>query len=151
MTDTTEAEIRDRFYADIRGAIDDCELLAKLPAQGLTFIRMRARLKAVENCCRQMAAWRGDTRWLPMCMLVEAAHQRSRKWIEDHDPRYLYFLLADALRKLEASAYALDTRATGRMGMILPEPLPGPHRETKPVQVLEPKSSIILPEGFNAG
>jgi hypothetical protein len=150
MTVTAEQEIKDLFYSELRGAIEDCEALAKLPVRGPTFIRMRERLKKIENCCRQMAAWRADTRWLPIGILMEGAHQISRKWIVKHHKRQLFMTLADRLRLLLNASEDLDRRATGRLGMILPPVMPAPIRtESRPVQVLAPRSGLILPPGYH--
>ena len=149
MTVTTEAEILSCLRDNLRGAAEDCDLLAKLPAQGPTFVRMRKRLKTVENACRQMAHWREDTRWLPIGVMMEGAHQRSRHWIADHYPRPLFLKLAANLRMLQKVAEDLETKATGRTGTILPEVQPL-DRETRPVQVMTPqRSSLILPEGYS--
>lgn len=132
----TEQEIIDCYRGALRGAIDDCRLLEILPAQGPSFVRMRERLKTVENCCRQLAVWRdGDARWLPIGIMMEMAHQKSRSWIVKHNKRDLFRRLADNLRMLEVAAHDLETRATGRTGSILPEPL-ALHRENRTVQVI---------------
>lgn len=132
----TEQEIIDCYRGALRGAIDDCRLLEILPAQGPSFVRMRESLKLVENCCRQMAVWRdGDARWLPIGIMMEMVHQKSRSWIVDHEIRLKFRLLGQNLMRLEEAARDLETRATGRTGSILPEPL-ALHRENRPVQVI---------------
>lgn len=144
MTVTTESEIKDCMRTNLRGVIDDCGLLAVLPMRGPTFERMRDRLQTIENCCKQMAAWRDDTRWLPIGMMMETCHQKSREWVAGikaagiivkGDPK-LFMMLQVNMKALLAMVDNLADNATGRVGMILPDPLPAPHRETKPVQVL---------------
>lgn len=155
MSDLTELEITDRMIECLRGAAEDCELLAKLPAQGPTFARMRERLALVEGCCRQMTFWREDSRWLQWGIAMEAVHQRSREWIVKHVPREAYLKLAEILRNMMQITEDLRTRATGRTGMILPDPAPAPHRESKPVQVLgmgaekRTPSGLILPPAYH--
>jgi hypothetical protein len=148
-----ESEILDCLRENLRGAADDCELLVKLPAQGPTFTRMRARLKLVEGACRQMAHWRSDTRWLPVGIMMEAVHQKSRDWIVKHAPRPLFRKLGENLRMLQMAAEGLETHATGRMGTILPDVQAGPLRQGRPVQVLVPQvrktpAGLILPPGY---
>lgn len=153
----TEREIIDCLKENLKGAADDCELLCVRPAQGPTFVRMRERLKLVEGACRQMCFWRdGDTRWLPVGMMMEAVHQKSRDWIVKHAPRIVYLKLGENLRMLQAAAEALETQATGRIGMILPEVQAAPLRASgRPMQVRMPQSrprktaaGLILPPGF---
>lgn len=139
MTDLTELEILDCLRTNLRGAADDCVMLQKLPAQGPTFVRMRERLKYVENACRQMSFFREDTRWLPVGIMMELVHQKSRTWIVEHVARTKFRLLERNLRMLVLAAEDLETRATGRMGMILPDVQPGPLRENRPVQVIDGK------------
>jgi hypothetical protein len=150
VTVTSEAEIKDCMRTSLRGVIDDCGLLATLPIKGRTYSRMRDRLQTIENCCKQMAAWRDDTRWLPIGMMMEMAHQRSREWIAGRkinglvvkgDPQ-CFLMLQTNLRALLAVVDGLADKATGRVGMILPEPLPAPHRETKPVQIIIPGETV---------
>jgi hypothetical protein len=153
---TPESEIIACLKENLSGAADDCELLVILAAQGPTFARMRARLKTVENCCRQLSAWRSDTRWLPVGIMMEAVHQKSRDWIVKHAPRIVYRKLGENLRMLQAAAEALETSATGRIGMILPEVQAAPLRASgRPMQVRMPSprprktaAGLILPPGY---
>jgi hypothetical protein len=148
---TPEQEIVSCLKENLKGAADDCDMLVRLPAQGPTFVRLRERLKTVENCCRQVAHWREDTRWLPVGIMMEMVHQKSREWIVGHMPRPLFRKLGENLRMLEKAAEGLETRATGRMGMILPDVQAAPMRASgRPVQVLAPMErrtagGIILP------
>jgi hypothetical protein len=137
VTDLTEREILSCLRENAKGAADDCILLAKLPAQGPTYKRMRERLKLVEGCCRQMAYWREDGRWLPLGLQVEECHQRTGTWLRMHYPRKLFLKLAENMRTIEKVAEGLETRATGVSGMILPKPLPHTP-ENRAVQVLVP-------------
>jgi hypothetical protein len=78
-------------------------------------------------------------------------HRRAGHWMrssptketrKEADKRFKK--LAENLRMFAREAEDLRTRATGRLGMILPDPLPGPHRDTRPIQVITP-GGIIIP------
>ena len=133
----SEREIFDQMLMSLRGAIDDCVEIASQPRSGPQFERLRAKLKLVEGCCRQAAAWREDTRWLPIGITVEQAHQRARGWL--HRPtvasKKLFLMLADNLRLLEKAVVGLQTKATGRKGIILPDMVSLGRRAGAPVQV----------------
>lgn len=124
MADLTEHEIKDRLKVSLGAAIKHAELLAILPLRGPTFEALRAELKLVEGCCRQMAAWRGDTRWLPLGMMMEEAHQRAVRWLRYHYPRPYFTKLAENLRALQRLLASVQDKATGRMGDILPDAPP---------------------------
>lgn len=141
----TEAEIKDCWRANMLGAADDCSLLQTLPAQGATFVRLRERLKLAEGSCRQMGHWREDSRWLYLAPQLENLHQMARVMIVSHYARQLFTKLEITLRKIVKAADDLENKATGKVGMILPDTSRGPHRDTRPVQVLESsKSPLIL-------
>jgi hypothetical protein len=119
----TEIEIWDCLKENLAGAADDCEIIARQPSSGPEFVRMRQRLKLCEGACRQLSVWRQDTRWLPLGLKMEQAHQKAREWL--HRPsvksKKLFALLASALRKLARDTEILHKKATGRVGMILPK------------------------------
>ena len=116
-----EQEIKDRLKTALREAADDAVLLGLLPMQGPTYDRMRGKLAVAETCCRQMGMWREDARWFGMGIKMEQCHQMTRRWIVGHQPRKMFSLLAEKLREMERSVTMLETRATGRRGIILPE------------------------------
>ena len=119
----------------------DCRALATSPKRGRIYERMRANLRVIEEGCRDMAYNREDARWLPVGLAFEHAHKVSQRWLQYHFPRAMFLKLAENCAALAARCQELETKATGRMGLILPRPLPGPHRETRPVQ-------LILPPGY---
>lgn len=133
----TETEVFDQMLTSLRGAIDDCEIIARQPVSGVYFDRMRSRLKLVEGCCRQAAAFREDTRWLPVGVMMEQAHQRARFWL--HRPsvqsKKLFTILADKLRLLEKATTQIRDQKTGRRGIILPDMQKAPGRVPGMVQV----------------
>jgi hypothetical protein len=153
MTGLSEVEIFDCMIGNFRSAAEKCEQLAWHPRRGFVYNAMRKELKLAEGACRQAAAHREDARWLSIGMAIEHAHKRAGTWIRglpSKDGRKvahpLFLKLAESLRKLANDAEILKNRATGRVGMILPEPLPGPHRDTRPVSVRLP-SGLIVPAG----
>ena len=143
MGDLSETEILDCMRTNLRRAAENAEALALQPKQGPTFECLRTELALVEGCCRQMAAWREDSRWLPIAPMMEEAHQRARVWIVKHYARSAFLKLAANLRALAATCDKLETAKTGRIGMILPE-TPKLFRENRPVAVRRP-SGLIVP------
>lgn len=165
----TETEIFSCMADNLRLAAIDCDLLATEPLKGPIYDRFRRELKLVEGCCRQASAWREDTRWLPIGLQMEECHRRAGEWLRgekmpDGSRRLipygqkhpLFLKLAANLRALHMVVEALRTRATGRIGMILPDAMPGPHREHRPQRVLIPPglsqraSGLIVPSGAGA-
>lgn len=151
MSQLTEQEIADCLKTNFRLAIEHCRQLAELPARGPTYIKFRAELKLIEGACLQMAYWRdGQSEWMTIRPWIAEAHRRAGNWLRKHYPRPLFLKLAEALEFGLACAERIETRATGKLsGPILPTPLEGPHRDTRPVQVLlPPKPRLILPSGM---
>ncbi len=63
----------------------------------------------------------------------------------------LFLKLASSLRDGLVSAEKLETRATGKAGMILPAEMPAPARTTdRPVSVLLPRGApkLLLPKTY---
>lgn len=159
----TEREIFDCLASNLAEAVTHCEALARIPKKGPTYNRLRNNLKLIEGCCRQAAYWRsGDARWLKLGLLMSEAHKRAGTWLRSYvapasinealHPSFCW--LADRLRELQRVAETLRTHATGRAeGPILPRPLPGPHRDTKPVGYrVNPgerltRGGVIIPAG----
>jgi hypothetical protein len=123
---TAEIDVFECLETNFAKAAEDCDLLAVLPARGPTYARMREELKIIEGACRQVAHWRGDTRWLTIGLQMEFAHQRAGYWLRYQHPRPLFSKLADNLRAGAKAARVLRHRATGRLGPILPETPRGP-------------------------
>lgn len=145
MSDLTEVEIFDCMALNLRLAAEHCRALAIAPARGPLYVKLRDELRLAEGCCRQAAAWRGDYRWLMLSMQLREAHDRSGNWLRTYigpDGRKrahpLFLKLAEVLVTGHKAALELKTRATGRVGLMLPEPQPGPHRDTRPVQIIMP-------------
>ena len=156
-----EREILSLLKETFLRSAEHCDKLAVLPARGPTYRKLRTDLATCENCCRQVAWYRQDARWLRIGLMMEEAHKRAGGWLRDRTmPRTensnlahpLFLRLADNLRFGAKRAEELETMATGRLGMILPKPLRGPTRtEGRLVQVprMTP-GGIILPPGVAA-
>ncbi|MEO6783452.1 MAG: hypothetical protein ABI196_21595 [Bradyrhizobium sp.] len=121
---TTEVDVFECLEANFARAAEDCLWLAILPARGPTYTRLREELKIIEGACRQVAHWRGDTRWLTIGLQMEFAHQRAGYWLRYQHPRPLFAKLGQNLRDGAVAARRLRNGATGRRsGPILPDVL----------------------------
>jgi hypothetical protein len=138
LADKTEPEIFSLMRDRLRSCISDCRLLAMLPLQGPTFIRLRANLKEIEELCRQAGYYRDDARWFRIGLVWEQVHQQSRFWIRHHHPRKNFLWLSERCEALDKAVDDLQARATGRLGMILPKPAREIRTQDRPTQVLVP-------------
>lgn len=152
MSLLTEHEILDCLVENFRLAAGHCDALAVLPARGPIYRLLRKELELVEGCCRQVAQYRGDARWLRIGLMMEEAHRRAGTWLRDKSmPRTatlnaahpLFLRLAENLRAGQKRAEELRDKATGRVGLILPKPMRAIRTEGRP-------SQIIVPEGWAA-
>lgn len=155
----TEQEIFDCIADNAKLAAEHCDRLARDPAprRGDTYHQLRTELKLIEGACRQASVWRQDTRWLPIGLMMEEAHKRAGDWLRgakqdgvliklaERHHFQCFTKLAENLRGLAVQMEALRTRATGRSGMILPDMLPGPHRDTRPTGFRKTQGGILLP------
>jgi hypothetical protein len=144
----TEAEIFGCMHENLILAAQHAVDLAKLPAQGPTYRTFRDEMLLVEGCCRQASAWREDTRWLQVGLIIADSLQRTGSWLRGYRvegregksfySRDLYLMLADNLRGIARVIEGLQHDATGKIGMILPEPAQVIRTESRPVQVITP-------------
>ena len=154
----TEPEIFDCMTGNLRSAIQACEDLARFPRKGLNYDKLRKCLRLIEGTCKQAAAWREDSRWLPLGMMMGQCHQKAgdglrgikmpdgtRIKINDGELHPAFVKLAENLRALLKTAESYRTKRTNRVGMILPTILPGPHRDTKPVGWSSTSSGLLIP------
>lgn len=147
MTHVTERETLVHLQDQIKLAVERCGNLGVMAARGPTYSLFRAEIKAIENCCRQVAYYREDARWLQIGLQMEHVHQVMGRWLRQHERRVALFnKLADNLRALAKTAHDLEVKATGRLGMILPVPQRVDRTEGRPVQVVTP-GGIIIPDG----
>lgn len=152
MSALTEQEIFDCMAENLRLAAEDCRKLAWHPRRGFVYDHFRQCLQLVEGACRQAYYWRDfDSRWLDIGKTMHWAHERAGDWIRSlpskegrkvAHPRFQK--LSELLTSWHQEAQGVRTMATFRSGPIMPETLPGPHRDTKPVQVMRP-SGLIVP------
>ena len=163
----TEREIIDCMETNLGLAIQNCEDLARLPLKGPSYVKLRENLKLIEGCCRQASAWREDTRWLNVGLVMAEAHKRAGDWLRGNktpegvriklapgEMHPLFMKLADNLRSLQLACHQLRHQRVGKLGMILPPVLPAPHRDTRPSRVILPETMapkrLILPPGTAA-
>ncbi len=159
----TEREIFDCLFTNFGEAAKLCDDLAVLPAKGPSYDKLRKTLALIEGAARQAAYWRQDARWLTIAAFVAEAHKRAGNWLRGAkrpdgvkvmlrpgELHPLFKKLAENLRAGQRRAEEFRDKKTGRMGTILPRPLPGPHRDHRPVSVVLPNyhttpSGLILP------
>jgi hypothetical protein len=157
----SEAEILSLLKQTFRRAAEHCDKLSILPARGPTYRKLREDLQTAENCCRQVAWYRQDTRWLRVGRQMDEAHKRAGSWLRDRSmPRTansnlahpLFVLLAEKLRFGMACAGRLETQATGQAGTILPDVPRDPIRTQDRVVQVHRKTAggIIIPPGVAA-
>lgn len=153
----TEVEIFDQMNVSFRSAIELADKLARLPLKGLNYDALRKQLRLIEGCCKQANTWREDTRWLVFMKLCAECHQRAGDWLRgvkmpdgsrirlnEGTLHPAFVMLAENLRAMHKAAEKIRTAKTGRLGMILPDMLAPPHRDTKPVGFRKP-GGLILP------
>lgn len=143
LADKTEPELFSIMRDLLRSAIAHCRALAMLPLQGPTFIRLRAELKEIEELCRQVGYYRDDARWFRIGLVWEQIHQQCRAWIHYHHPRKKFLWLAERCEALDKAVDDLQTKATGRVGMILPKPEKEVRTNGRQVQVTA--GGVFLP------
>ena len=157
----TENDIFSCLIENFRLAAENADKLAHVPLKGQVYDEFRKQLQLIEGACRQASAWREDTRWLPIGLMIAEVHQRAGDWlrgikqadgtrvkIRDGELHPLFVRLADNLRALQTAAEKTRNSKTGRVGMILPAVQAGPHRDTRPVGWI-PNSggALLVPAG----
>lgn len=161
MGDLTEAEIFDCLATNARLAAEHCGDLARLPAKGPTYLKFRAELKLVEGACKQASVWRQDTRFLDIGLKMAHAHRVAGEWLRgikipgtmgrrklrENELHPNFVRLGEVLQMLYLKAEDVRTKKTGRIGMILPDEAPPPHRDTRPVGWTSTRGGILIPEG----
>lgn len=162
MARLSETEIFSKMTESLRLAEEASRELAVHPGAGETYNKLRFNLRLVEGCCRQASAWRDDTRWLPIGLVMGKAHKLAGDWLRgvqmpngrrrplaagERHPAFLG-LAANLLSCLQ-NIEKLRTGKTGVRGAILPAMQPAPHRDHRPVQVRMP-GGILLPTGMAA-
>jgi hypothetical protein len=125
VSNLTEIEIFDRLMTSLGDAADHCKALAlqENRIKGQRYIKLRENLMLVEGCCRQAAAWRGDTRWLPVGRFAAETHKKCGDWLRFRTRGKMFLHCAEVLLLARQAAEQLRDRATGKIGLILPERL----------------------------
>lgn len=155
-----ESEIFSCLSENFRLAAEDCDKLAKRPKKGRAYSSLIEKLELLEGACRQAGYWRSDARWLALGLHMAEVHRRAGEWlrgikVEGSPVRVkiapghihpLFTKLAENLRAAQARAEAFRTKATGKVGTILPEAQPAPHRDTTPVGWRRSSGGLIVPE-----
>ena len=153
----TEHEILSLLRETFLRSAEHCDKLAVLPQRGPTYIKLQKDLQTCENCCRQVAWYREDAHWLRIGLMMAEAHKRAGGWLRDRGmPRTavsnlahpLFVRLAENLRFGAAKALELQTAKTGKVGMRLPKPLPGPPRTSG--RMVQVPSGLIVPREYAA-
>ena len=159
MARLTEIEIFDCLKTNLRLAAQSCDKLAVSPRKGPTYVKLREELRLAEGACRQAAFWRGgDARWLKIGLFMAEAHKRAGGWLrgekQAEGPRTklssaemhpLFVKLAENLRAAYVKAEEFRTRRTNRIGPILPEMQPPPHRDTRPSGYQRSTGGVLMP------
>lgn len=139
----TEQEILNRLKESLKEAAVDADRLGN-GERGDIYPRFRENLRLVDGCCRQMSGWREDLRWSAFGVYMHELQPRVGRWIVEKQPGWKFKSVAEILRFALAQALGLETKKTGRVGMILPEMASAPRREGAPVSmgglILPPKS-----------
>lgn len=162
----TESEIFDCLSTNFKLAAEHAQDLGKLPRKGPTYTALRNELGLIEGACRQASVWREDSRWLTIGLMMAEAHKRAGSWlrgvktptgvriaIKEGQLHPLFMKLADNLRAGYRLSEQFRTSKTNKIGLILPQVMEGPHRDTRPVHISVPshlqvsKGGIIIPDG----
>jgi hypothetical protein len=140
VSNLTEVEIFDRLITSLGEAADHCKALATQEnrIKGQRYVKLREQLHLVEGACRQAAAWRGDTRWLPIGRFAIDTHKKCGDWLRFRSRGPMFLKCAEVLLLARKAAQELKDRATGKTGLILPDQLPYRPENRK----------VAVPKGF---
>jgi hypothetical protein len=153
------------MYDNMRASIQLATDLAYKPGQGPTYSMFRDEMRSAEDCCKQAAVWRQDTRWYPLGNVIAQHAAITGKWLRGYKvegrlgktfySRDLYLMLAENLGGLLVIMNQLKDDATGRVGPILPEVHHFSRTQDRPMQVMVPgearsPAGILLPAGLVA-
>ncbi len=123
----TEREIIAKLRDSFRLCGERCEAIARWGAVGARWMEMSGAIDEIEGALRQLAHWRGDTRYLNLVPVYVRTKEVGRllylsmRWAEF---RKYGIIFAQGLAQVER----LAERPTGQSGPILPT-LPDPPRE----------------------
>lgn len=118
---TSESEILECIRDNFRLASERCEQLGRIGMIPGSWREISRAMDRIEGASRQMAHWRGDTRWLPMVNTMRQCKPRARRWYLTCEWRR-FTQLAQVFAQGYVLAENLATRPTGKPGtLILPE------------------------------
>lgn len=157
-----EPEIIDKLRVSLGEAIQACKGLAIKSRIGSPYDRLRNALHDAEGCCRQMAMWRGDYRWLAFGVAMANCHKRSGDMLRGHlkDGVFIpwgpgiinenFINLGAELGVILAYLDTMATAKTGTLGPILPQMPAEERRFGRPAfQNMQPrKTKLILPPRY---
>lgn len=158
MSDLTEIEVIDRMKTSLREAVQSCKELSIRSRTGPHYSNLRENLGLIEGALRQLAAFRGDTRWLPIALQIEQCHKSAGGWLRgywDHGVKIvlapgqnnkMFMLLGNNLIAIYDAVDKLSTAKTGIAGPILPAVMAETRRLGRPS--LSPKSRLIVPPKY---
>jgi hypothetical protein len=163
MSTLTENEVDDRLKSAIGEARDACRNLAVRSAEGRDYSSLRDSLMLIEGCCRQMAAFRADYRWLPVGMQIAECHKRAGSWLRGYEDKgvhvkwepgtmnKMFVMLGQVLEQLGIMAEKIRTERTGIKGPILPDSmLAAPERKAGRIGFTPAKkpNGLIIPAKY---
>ena len=159
----TEVEIFSCMAENLRLAAEHCDDLAVKPFKGPIYENLREELSLIEGCCKQAAFWRSDDRWLDIGLDMAKAHKLAGGWLRGYkingvrikiaegEKNLCFVELAKVLRKLLEKCEGYRTDRTGRVGMIVREPIRPFMRDDRKHRVRLPfamsPGGIIIPHG----
>lgn len=160
-----ETEIMDRLRQSTKEAVDSCKIIAVSWERGSAYENLRDNLHLIDGCCRQMAVYRDDTRWLAFGVFAANVHQRAGDWLRgyvDNGKRVTFYTQTkDRQRPLNAAFIKiaaelnvvleglelLATRKTGVRGLILPA-TPSEERRVGRPGFVRKNPSLIIPAKY---
>ncbi len=161
MSDLSEVEVIDRMISSLREAMDASRALAIESRKGANYNRLREHLGLIEGCCKQLAVFRDDARYLNIGLVIEECHKRAGSWLRGYKvdgvrimtaPGEMNQMFVRLYVNLEGILKGVDDmlRAkTGTRGPIIPD-IVETRREGRPAFSL-PKakvSGLILPPKY---
>lgn len=126
MSGLTQQEIMDKHIQCLKEGRDACQSLAKnadpeyIFPRGHLYGSLKRALKALEGTCRQMAAFRDDTRWTKLGFVYARAMRVAQVKFVRQDWlafRQIAEIFEVGLKRMDELANA----KTGKTGVILPK------------------------------
>lgn len=161
MSDLTEQEVIDRMITSLREAMDASKALAIESRKGANYNKLREHLGLIEGCCKQLAAFREDSRYLNLGLVMEECHKRAGSWLRGYRENGVRIMIAPGelnqmfvrlYINLEGILKGVDDMfkaKTGMRGPILPE-MVEERRIGRPAFDVTPKAKpkLILPARY---